>query len=184
MKILGPYNLNRTEPKMWEQIWEGKVISLFQMEQGSGIKGIKLIKPKSVEELAVLNSVIRLMASEKGAEQPLEMWARYRKDITQWHNEMRTYGLEEEDVQWLAHHPAITQGMCESQESAMILVQEEKCGGNSLAWADRMRKGIAKKKPEELEKIREEYYKNAEEKHCNKKLVAYVLEKLISCQFG
>lgn len=184
MKILGPYNLNRTEPKMWEMIWNEKVVSLFQMEKDSGVKGIKLIKPKSVEELAVLNSVIRLMASEKGEEQPLDTWARYRADINQWYNEMRQYGLKEEDVQWLAHHPAITQGMCESQESAMILVQEEKCGSNSLAWADRMRKGIAKKRPEELVKIREEYYKNAEEKGCDKKLVTYVLEKLISCQFG
>lgn len=183
-KFLGPYNINRDDPKMWENIWNGKVISLFQMEQDSGIKGIKLIKPKSVEELAVLNSVIRLMASEKGAEQPLDTWARYREDITQWYDEMREYGLKEEDVQWLAHHPAITQGMCESQESAMILVQEEKCGGNSLAWADRMRKGIAKKKPAELAKIREEYYANAEKKGCDKKLVTYVLEKLISCQFG
>lgn len=183
-KTLGVYNLNRTEPKMWEQIWNGEVISLFQMEKNSGIKGIKLIKPKSVEELAVLNSVIRLMASEKGAEQPLDMWARYRADITQWYNEMRSFGLQEEDVQWLAHHPAITQGMCESQESAMILVQEPKCGGNSLAWADMMRKGIAKKKPQELVKIREEYYRNAKEKGCNERLVTYVLEKLISCQFG
>ena len=184
MKVLGPYNINRDEPKMWEKLWRGEVVSCFQMEQESGIKGIKLIKPKSVEELAVLNSVIRLMASEKGAEQPLDMWARYRADINQWYNEMRRYGLKEEDVQWLAHHPAITQGMCESQESAMILVQEPKCGGNSLAWADRMRKGIAKKKPAELARIREEYYKNADEKHCDRKLVTYVLEKLISCQFG
>ena len=184
MKVVGPYNLNRTEPKMWEMIWDGKVVSLFQMEKDSGAKGIKLIKPKSVEELAVLNSVIRLMASEKGAEQPLDMWARYRANINQWYQEMRRYGLKEEDIEWLAHHPAITQGMCESQESAMILVQEPKCGGNSLAWADRMRKGIAKKKPEELAQIREEYYKNAEEKGCDAKLVRYVLEKLIACQFG
>lgn len=184
MEVVGPYNINRTEQKMWEMIWEGKVISLFQMEKDSGMKGIKLIKPKSVEELAVLNSVIRLMASEKGAEQPLDTWARYRADIHQWYQEMRHFGLKEEDIEWLAHHPALTQGMCESQESAMILVQEPKCGGNSLAWADRMRRGIAKKKPQELAEIREEYYKNAKEKNCDEKLVTYVLEKLIACQFG
>ena len=32
--------------------------------------------------------------------------------------------------------------------------------------------------------IGEEYYKNAKEKGCDEKLVTYVLEKLISCQFG
>ena len=58
-KTLGAYNLNRTEQKMWEMVWNNQIVSLFQMEQDSGIKGIKLIKPSSLEELAVLNSVKR-----------------------------------------------------------------------------------------------------------------------------
>ena len=87
--IIGVYNLERDDPKMWEMVWDHKIQSLFQMEKQSGIQGIALAKPKSVNDLAVLNSVIRLMAPEKGAEQPLEMWARYRTDIRQWLNEMR-----------------------------------------------------------------------------------------------
>lgn len=51
------------------------------MEKESGTKGIALVHPKDVKELATLNSVIRLMAPEKGAEQPLDMWARYRSNI-------------------------------------------------------------------------------------------------------
>ena len=114
--IVGVYNIERNDPKMWEMVWEHKINSLFQMEQQSGIAGIKLIHPKSVSELAVLNSVIRLMAQEKGGETPLERWARFRKNINLWYDEMREYGLSEEEINWLAHYPMITEGVCETQE--------------------------------------------------------------------
>ena len=74
--VIGIYNLD-----MWKMVWDHKIQSLFQMEKQSGIDGIALIKPKSVDELAVLNSVIRLMASDKNSERPLDLWAKYRSNI-------------------------------------------------------------------------------------------------------
>lgn len=59
-------------------VWDHKITSLFQMEKQSGINGIALTHPQSVDDLAVLNSVIRLMAQEKGAEQPLNKFARFK----------------------------------------------------------------------------------------------------------
>ena len=118
---IGVYNLERNNPEMWKMVWEHKISSLFQMEQQSGIQGIKLIKPKNVDELATLNSVIRLMAQEKGGETPLETWAKYRKNINLWYDEMRQYGLAEEEIQWLANYPSITDGICESQEGKFLL---------------------------------------------------------------
>ena len=56
-------------------------MSLFQMEKQSGIQGIALTHPSSVDDLAVINSVMRLMASEKGAEQPLSKYAKYKDNI-------------------------------------------------------------------------------------------------------
>ena len=61
-KVIGIYNLEREAPEMWKMVWEHKIQALFQMEQQSGIQGIALTKPESVEDLAHLNSVIRLMA--------------------------------------------------------------------------------------------------------------------------
>jgi len=49
-------------------VWNHEIQSLFQMEKQSGINGIALLKPTSVDDLATLNSVIRLMAQEKGGE--------------------------------------------------------------------------------------------------------------------
>lgn len=180
--IIGVYKLERNEPKMWEMIWEHKIENLFQMEQQSGIQGIALIKPKSVDELATLNSVIRLMASEKGAEQPLNMWVRYRKNINQWYSEMRQYGLTEEEINWLSNYPDITQGIAESQECLMKLVQEEKLGGNNLNFADACRKGLAKKDGPLFKKCEEEFFQNAKEKNCSEKLVHYVWDVLLRVQ--
>ena len=56
---------------------------------------------------------------------------------------MKKYGLTDDEINWLSHHNAITDGICESQEVLMSLVQEEKLGVNSLTLADKCRKGIS-----------------------------------------
>lgn len=180
--LIGIYNLERKDEKMWQLVHEHKIESLFQMEQQSGIKGIELVHPVTVDELATLNSVIRLMAPEKGAEQPLDMWNRYRQDISQWYQEMRNYGLSEEEIEWLANYPDITQGIAESQECLMKLVQEPRLGGNNLNFADKCRKGLAKKDGPLFKQCEEEYFKNAEEKNCSKRLVHYVWDVLLRVQ--
>ena len=183
-KVIGIYNLERDEPKMWKMIWNHEIESLFQMEKQSGIQGIAIARPKSIDELAVLNSVIRLMAPEKGAEMPLNMWGRYREDINQWISEMRRYGLSEDEIKWLSNHSAITDGICESQEGLMSLVQEERLGGNTLGFADSARKALAKKIGELFVKCEAEFYENAEAKGCSMKLVRYVWDVLLRVQRG
>ena len=182
--VVGIYNIERTESKMWDMVKNHEINSLFQFEKMSGINGINLTNPRSVEEMAVLNSVIRLMASEKGAEQPLNTWARYRRNIEEWHNEMRSYGLNKEDIEWLSSYPGINNGICESQEGLMMLVQEERLGSNSLTFADKCRKGIAKKQGKLFEECEKEYFENAKEKGCNDKLVSYVWNVLFKVQRG
>lgn len=183
-KYLDIYNLERNNPDMWQLIHEHKIQALFQMEKQSGIQGIALIKPKSVNELAVLNSVIRLMAQDKESEIPLQMWAKYRKDINLWKAEMIHYGLSTDEINWLMNHSAITDGICESQEGLMSLVQEERLGGNSLNFADKCRKALAKKIGSLFDECETEYYKNITEKGCSEILARYVWEVLLRVQRG
>lgn len=142
--IVGIYNIERNDPEMWDMLLQHKIMSVFQMEQQSGLNGLSIAQPHNVAELAALNSVIRLMSSERGAEQPLDKWGRFRKDINEWYREMRQYGLNEDEIEWLSKYPAIHQGICESQEGLMSLIQEERLGGNDLGFADKTRKAIAK----------------------------------------
>ena len=181
---IGIYNLEREDKKMWKMVWNHEIQSLFQMEKQSGIQGIALTRPQSVDDLAVLNSVIRLMAQEKGAEQPLNKFARFKDDIDLWYEEMRSYGLTKEEMKILEPVVKISYGICESQEKFMTLVQMPECGSFNLTWADRLRKSIAKKNPAEYEKLQQEYFERVEEQNLSKKLCNYVWNVLVATSRG
>ena len=183
-KTIGVYNIDRTSPEMWHMIHEHKIESLFQMEQQSGIKGIAATKPTTLEELATLNSVIRLMAQEKGAEQPIDKFARFKSNINNWYNEMKAYKLTDEQQKLLEPILLDSSGICESQEKFMSLVQMPEAGGFSLAWSDRLRKSIAKKNPAEFDKLQEEYYATVKEKGLDMNFCNYIWKVLVCTSKG
>ena len=183
-KYLDIYELERDDLKMWEMVWNHEIQSLFQMEQQSGIQGIALAKPESVDDLAVLNSVIRLMAQDKDSETPLEKYARFKSDIRNWHAEMRKYHLTESEQKVLELVVGGAYGICESQEKFMTLVQLPECGGFDLNWADRLRKAIAKKNPAEYDKLTEEYFAQVKEKGLSENLCNYVWNVLVATSRG
>ena len=183
-KYLDIYNIERNSPEMWKMVWEHKIQSLFQMEKQSGIQGIALTKPKSVDDLAVLNSVIRLMAQGKDEEQPLVKYARFKNNINLWYKEMETYGLTKEEQELLKPVVGLAYGICESQEKFMQLVQLPECGGFDLTWADRLRKAIAKKNPAEYDKLTKEYFEKVKEKNLSYNLCNYVWNVLVATSRG
>lgn len=181
---IGVYNLERENKDMWKMVWEHKILSLFQMEQQSGINGIALTKPQSIDDLATLNSVIRLMAQEKGGEQPLNKYARFKQNPELWYEEMSRYGLTKEEMKILEPVVKISYGICEAQERFMQLVQLPECGGFNLNWADKLRKSIAKKNPEAYLELEKEYFKVTEEKGLSKNLCNYVWNVLVATSRG
>lgn len=114
--VIGIYKIERDDPKMWEMVWNHKILSLFQMEQQSGIQGIEQTHPANVDDLATLNSVIRLMAQEKGAETPVEKYARFREHPEDWEHEMVEAGLTEAERNLLHKHLDTSSGLCIAQE--------------------------------------------------------------------
>ena len=113
------YKLDRTSPEMWKMLQEHKILSLFQMEKQSGIQGIALTKPNSIDDLATLNSMIRLMATDKNSEPPLTKYAQFKKDISLWYKEMDRYGLTKQEQKILEPILLPSCGICESQEGFM-----------------------------------------------------------------
>ena len=182
--VIGIYNLVREAPQMWQMVWNHEIHSLFQMEKQSGIQGIALTHPQSVDDLAVLNSVIRLMAQEKGAEQPLNKFARFKNDIKLWYEEMDSYGLTKEEQKLLEPVVKLSYGISESQEKFMQLVQMPECGGFNLTWADKLRKSIAKKNPAAYEELQKEYFETVEKKGLSKNLCNYVWNVLVATSRG
>ena len=182
--VVGIYKLVREAPQMWQMVWNHEIHSLFQMEKQSGIQGIALTHPQSVDDLAVLNSVIRLMAQEKGAEQPLSKFARFKNDISLWYDEMDKNGLTKEEQKLLEPVVKLSYGISESQEKFMQLVQMPECGGFDLTWADSLRKSIAKKNPAAYEALQKEYFETVEKKGLSKNLCNYVWNVLVATSRG
>ena len=183
---LNVYKINRDDEKMWDMVQNHEIVSLFQMEQQSGIRGIALTHPRSVDELAVLNSVIRLMATEKGAESPLDKYARFRERPKDWDKEMIQMGLTEEERAIMHRELDISDGMSITQEQFMQLVQLPECGGWDLQFADKLRKSIAKKNPKEYDALTKQFFDNVKEKGLSEKFCNYVwnIEIALSRGYG
>lgn len=182
--VIGIYNLERDDQSMWSMVWNNEIISLFQMEQQSGIQGISMTKPSSLEDLATLNSVIRLMAPEKGMEQPLQKYKRFRDDPLAWDVEMQQAGLTEEEMALLHSMLDYSNGIAATQEDLYHFLTHPTIAGMSLGDADVLRKAVAKKSPKDYEAFGERFWKNVEEKQLSKNLCSYVWDTLIATQRG
>lgn len=183
-EAIGVYKIDRTNPKMWDMVYHHKIESLFQMEKQSGIKGIAAVHPTSVDDLAALNAVIRLMAPEKGAEQPIDKFARFKANPHLWYEEMDRHGVSKAGQKVLEKILGISYGLCIQQEQFMMLVQQPELGGFSLLWADRLRKAISKKKPKEYDELTKEFYEVTKEKGCEPALCSYTWEVLVAMNRG
>lgn len=183
-KYIGVYTLERTNREMWKMLWEHKVMSFFQMEKQSGIQAVALCQPDSLASLAAINSVMRLQSQEKGAELPLEKYARFKEDITLWYDEMTEAGLTLEEQEILKEIVGGSCGICEAQEYLILLVMHPKIAGWGLGKADMLRKAVAKKKPKEFKKLEQEFFENMREKNLSENLCNYVWNTLINTQRG
>jgi DNA polymerase-3 subunit alpha len=181
---VGVYNIDRTSPEMWKMVHEHKIQNLFQMEQDSGIKGIEAVKPETVDELAALNAVIRLMPPEGSKEIPVEKFSRFKNNIEEWYNELRQWKVDKKYWPVLEKIVGITYGMCVQQEQFMMLVQQPELGGFSLLWSDKLRKSVAKKNPKAFETLEKEFFEVTKEKQCDFNLCNYVWKVLIAANKG
>ena len=146
--------------------------------------GIATLKPTSVDDLAILNSTIRLMAQEKGGEMPTDKLARFKANPDEWEKEMEQYGLGEEERKILEPVLGMSYGLCIAQEQFMELVQLPELGGFSLTWADKLRKSIAKKNPKDYDALTKEFFEVTKEKGIDQKFTNYVWNVLIAMSRG
>ena len=182
--LIGIYNIERDNPDMWKMVWNHEINSLFQMEKQSGIQGIATLHPTSVDDLAILNSTIRLMAQTKGGEMPTDKLARFKANPYEWDKEMEKWGLGEKEKKILEPVLSMSYGLCIAQEQFMELVQLPELGGFSLTWADKLRKSIAKKNPKEYDALTKEFYEVTAQKGVDQRFAHYVWDVLIAMSKG
>lgn len=140
-KYLHPQNIDFNEPKLYEMLGSGEVMDLFQFSTEVGHLAATKVKPKNLLETAAANSLMRLMS--EGEEQPIDTFIKYKNDISLWYEEMRNYGLNDEEIKVMEEHLLKLNGVADTQESVMLLSMDKRIAGFDVKWANKLRKAIA-----------------------------------------
>ena len=160
-KYLHPNVLPQDDEKMWDALAKGSVLGIFQFEGSVGAQAAKKIKPHNPLEMADANGLMRLMASEPGAEMPLDKYVRYKNNIDQWYAEMRKCGLTEAEQKAVEPHFKSSYGVPPSQEQLMRMLMDKNICGFSLAEANAARKIVGKKQMSKIPGLRQKVLESA-----------------------
>lgn len=158
---LHPDVLEYEDKEMWKMASDGDIISLFQMDTNVGGQAISRTKPTNIIELAQANSIMRLASDDE--EQPLDIFVKYKNDISLWYDEMEEYGLNQEEQDILSRHLKRFYGIATTQEDVMLMSMDKDISGFDVKSSNVLRKGIAKKRQEVLDSIKLEFYSENEE---------------------
>lgn len=179
-KYLHPYTLPLDDDKLWDALNSGKIVKLFQLETVVGRETVKKLKPRNVFELATCNSVMRLMAPEKGAEQPTDRYARMKANIQDWYDEMDEWGLTKQEQKVLEKYCLSSYGTPAQQEDIMLILMDEDICGFTLGEANAAKKILAKKQVDKIAELGEKILTKAKSKN----LGGYLWNVIIKLQLG
>ena len=178
-----PDVLDYEDKEMWRMIGDNEIIDAFQFDTPTGSQAAKKVKPQTITELATANSLMRLMP-EQGEESPIDTYIKYKADISLWYKEMRDYGLTEVEIKVLEPHLLPVYGVAETQEVVMRLSMDEHISNFNVAEANIIRKSIAKKRADVLEKARQLFFSKGKEVGTSEKLLSYVWNVQFKKSFG
>ena len=180
-KYLNPAVLDYTSDEMWDMVGRGEISSLFQFDTLVGSQAIKSIQPRSLTELAISSSLMRLMGE---GELPLEKYARHKRLPSAWYQEMDAYGLTKDEQHLLEKYLKKKCGVGESQEVIMQIVMDPHISGFDMKEANKLRKTIAKKQFKEIENVKELFFKKGQELGTSNNLLSYIWYVQVSAQLG
>ena len=179
-KYLHPSVLPQDDPKMWEALATSSVLGCFQFDGAVGQQAAKKIRPANPLEMADANGLMRLMASEPGAEMPLDKYVRFKNNINLWYQEMDKAGLTLKEQKTLEPYFKSSYGVPPSQEQLMRMLMDENICNFSLAEANAARKIVGKKQMSKIPALHERVLDTAK----SRKLGEYVWKCGVGPQMG
>lgn len=179
-KYLHPDIIEYDNEDMWKNI--NNIYSIFQFDTEVSVKALKEINPKSVMELSATNSLLRLQTT--GEEQPLQTYARYKRDLSEWENDCKKFNLIDSEMNILRKYLSDSYMLADSQEKVMRLSMDNKVAGFGLKESNLLRKGIAKKSPEAREESRVQFYEEGEKLKTRKEFLNYIWNEVFGKSFG
>lgn len=181
-KYIHPDVLEYENAKLWEMAGNGGVMDLFQFSTEVGHQAVIKVKPKNLLEAAVTNSLMRLMSD--GEEQPVDTYVKYKNNLSLWYEEMRKYGLSDDEIKVIERHLKDIYGVADTQEVVMQMVMDNEIAGFDIKESNYLRKSIAKKKEDVLKEVQKLFFKKGKEIGASDNLLNYVWNVQFKRQFG
>lgn len=181
-KYLHPDVLNYDNADMWDEAGEGKIIDLFQFQGPLGIEAMRKIRPRTLKQLALASSVMRLMGNEDM--EPMDHYVALKGHRENWIKEMQDHGLNDEEQQALISLLDENDGCSIEQEDMMRLVLDPHISGFTMPECNKLRKGTSKKKKDIIDAALKRYYEKGQQIGTRKAMLDYVYTFGIKPQLG
>ena len=120
------------------------------------------------------------MTQEKGAEPPLDKYVRFKNNISLWYDEMKSYGLTEQEQKILEPYFLPSYGVPPTQESMMLMLQDPGICDFSLSEANSARKIVGKKLMNKIPELKKKVFDTAS----SRAMANYVWSCGIGTQMG
>lgn len=178
---LHPDVIDLESPGMYDMLEQGEIFDAFQMSSLVARNAMRKIKPRTFNEIAITNTIIRLQTE---GEQPIDKFVRYKNNIQEWYQDMDKYGLTKHEQTLMERHLLERTGICDTQEIIMQIIIDEDIANGGLEFANRFRKSIGKKDDKKIRKAVDEFYQYMQENGHRKEFAEYIIEEQFSLQFN
>lgn len=179
-KYIHPDVLPIEDEKLWKALISGNVQKCFQFNSQVGSQTVRTLQPHTPKEMATCNSVMRLMAQEKGGETPSDRYKRMKNDISQWYQEMDKYGLTKDEQKVLEKYCLSSYGTPSQQEDMMMIVMDPDICNFSLEESNELRKVCAKKRMDRIPEMKDKILRTAHSINLGR----YVWDVIVNIQLG
>lgn len=178
-KYLHPDVLDYSE-EIWKAGSAGDVINLFQFDTLVGGQAIKKVQPKSLEDAASANSLMRLMPLEDGTVL-VDKFVQFKNNIKFWYDELAKNRLTYQEIKLIEPHYLPVYGVPNTQEDMMEILMNPELVGFTLEEANYARKIVGKKKMEDIPKLKKMIF---DKSSASKNLLNYIYSTAIEPQLG
>ena len=181
-KYLSPDVIDYDTPEMWKMVGDGQITDLFQFDTLVGSQAVKKIKPTELKQLSLASSVMRLMGD--GESTPIDRFVAFKNDTSLWYQEMKDNDLTDDEIKLLEKYLLHNFGCSIEQEDVMELSMDKHIANFDIVEANKLRKGIAKKKKDIIENTRQLFFDKGKQAGTRPQMLNYVWNYCIKPQLG
>jgi DNA polymerase-3 subunit alpha len=178
-KYFHPAVIPLEDTRIWDSLSRGDTLDVFQFNSDVGLQAAKAIKPRNPIEMTMANALMRLMG-EKGQERPLERYVRLKNNFSLWYKEVQDRGLTSKQIATLEKYYVPRFGVPALQEDLMKVCMDKDIANFTLKEANEARKIVAKKKMDQIGKLKEKFISQCEDVNFGE----YIWETTMGPQMG